>query len=228
MKEISAIINARLQSSRVPGKLVRPFADSTLIQIALSKLDRLHYFKHRFIACAEEQLIQLASDYINIEVLHRDMRAVRKGVNPLDVTFRHYLDVPTEWIFVINPCQPLLSPESLEKAFDLFQKTEYISYISAVPVRDWIFDRDGNPVTHKDVKVLATNKTTVHYKVSHSFYIVNREHFRNTGLLWSFTRNDPFIITISEEEILDVDTELEFLVTEEFYKRHCNQNMRRS
>jgi CMP-N-acetylneuraminic acid synthetase len=225
MKEISAVINARLQSSRVPGKLVRSFADSTLIQIALSKLSQLHYFKHRFIACAEEQLIQLASDYANVKVLHRDMRAVRKGVNPLDVTFRHYLDVPTEWIFVVNPCQPLLSLESLEKAFDLFQKTEYKSYISAVPVRDWIFDQDGNPVTHKDVKVLATNKTNVHYRASHSFYIVNRERFRNTGLLWSFTRNDPYLITISQQETLDVDNELEFLVTEEFFKRHCNSSI---
>jgi CMP-N-acetylneuraminic acid synthetase len=225
MKEISAVINARLQSSRVLGKLVRPFAGSTLIQIALSKLDRLDYFKHRYLACAEEQLMQFASDYSNVEVLRRDMKTVLKGVNPLEVTLRHYLDVPTEWIFVINPCQPLLSPESLEKAFDLFQKTDYKSYISAVPVRDWIFDQDGNPVTHKDVKVLATNKTTVHYRVSHSFYIVNREHFRNTGLLWSFTRNDPNLIIMSEQETFDVDTELEFLVTEEFYKRQCNSSM---
>lgn len=218
MRDISVVINARLQSSRVPGKLIRPFADSTLIQIALLKLDQLDYFSHRFLACAEEELIRLASDHAHIEILRRDKKAVQKGVNPLEVTLRHYLDVPTEWIFVLNPCQPLLSLGSLKKAFDLFQKTEYVSYISAVPVRDWIFDQQGNPVTHKDVKVLATNKTAVHYRASHSFYIVNKERFRNTGLLWSFTRNDPFLIMIPEEETLDVDTELEFQVTEEFYR----------
>ncbi len=219
MKQISAIINARLQSSRVPRKLIRPFADSSLLQIALSKLNELDYFNHRFLACAEEKLIQLAPNYPRIEILRRDEKAVRKGVNPLDITFRHYLDVPTEWIFVVNPCQPLLSPETIRKAYDLFQTTKYSSYISVIPVRDWIFDSEGNPVTHKNVKVLATNKTALHYKASHSFYIINKHRFRETGLLWAFKPDDPFLITISEEETLDVDTELEFKVTEAFYKR---------
>ena len=222
MKEISVVINARLQSSRVSMKLIRPFADSTLIQIALSKLNGLDCFNHRFLACAEEPLVQLASNYAHVGVLRREKKAVQKGVNPLDVTLRHYLDVPTDWVFVVNPCQPLLSHRTIEKAFDAFQRTEYISYISAVRVRDWIFDKQGNPVTHRDAKVLATNRTAVHYRASHSFYIINKERFRNTGLLWSFTRNDPFLITISEEETLDVDTELEFQVTEEFYKRQNN------
>ncbi len=225
MKEISAVINARLESSRVPQKLVRPFAGSTLLEIALSKLNALDFCKHRFLAVADEQLARFADKLDKVEVLWRDKQSVKKGVNPLEVTLKHYLDVPSQWVLSVNPCQPLLSVDTIRTACQVFQETDHVSYISVVPVKDWIFDKEGNPITHKNVRVLATNKTAVYYKASHSFYIVNKRRFKQTGLLWSFVADDPFLITISEEETLDIDTELEFEVLEELYKRKANRGL---
>jgi CMP-N-acetylneuraminic acid synthetase len=213
-------MNARLQSSRVPQKLIRPFGGSTLIEIALYKLSRLDIFTNRYLAIAEEELAKFAQKFKNIEILWRDKLAVQKGVNPLEVTFKHYLKVPTDWVFVINPCQPLLSINTILKAYDIFQNTNYNSYMSAITIKDWIFDGEGNPLTYNNPKVLATDKTSPSFKVSHSFYIINKEYFRKTGLLWSFVKNDPFLISIPEEEARDVDTELEFEITELFYLKH--------
>jgi len=213
-------MNARLQSSRVPQKLIRPFGGSTLIEIALYKLSRLDIFTNRYLAIAEEELAKFAQKFKNIEILWRDRLAVQKGVNPLEVTFKHYLKVPTDWVFVINPCQPLLSINTILKAYDIFQNTYYNSYMSAITIKDRIFDGEGNPLTYNNPKVLATDKTSPSLKVSHSFYIINKEYFRKTGLLWSFVKNDPFLISIPEEEARDVDTELEFEITELFYLKH--------
>ena len=98
MKSISVVTNARLGSTRVPQKLMRPFADSSLIEIALSKLDKMDFFEHRYLAVAEKELVELGRKYPNVEVLERHTAAVKKGVNPLTVTFEHFLRVPSDYI----------------------------------------------------------------------------------------------------------------------------------
>jgi len=225
VKSISAVINARLQSSRVPEKLVRPFAGRCLIDIALEKLDKMDFFAHRYLAVAEEELVPLARPYPNVEILTRRAESVRKGVNPQTVTFAHYLAVPSDYIFAINPCLPCLTASTVRMAFDYFQRTQFTSYTSVVKTGDWIFDSDGNPVTNTDPRNLTTNKNVTFYKAAHAFHIFSKDFFQTNGYLWSFTKNDPHMIEMPEDEYVDVDTEVEFAVAEAAYKhRFANRH----
>ena len=82
--------------------MIRPFHNTDLLEIALEKLDKLSYFDNRYIAVAEESLIQKASKYKNIEVLKRNSDSVEFGHHHPMTTFEHYLRIPTEYFFVIN------------------------------------------------------------------------------------------------------------------------------
>ena len=109
MKSVSVVVNARLGSTRVKNKLMRPFADSCLIEIALEKLNGMDFFENRYLAAAEKPLIDLADKYKNIDVLKRSHQSVIPGVNPQSVTFAHYLEIPSDYIFVFNPCLPMIT-----------------------------------------------------------------------------------------------------------------------
>lgn len=218
MKTISVVTNARLQSTRVPRKLVRPFAGTSLIEIALAKLDRMDFFDGRYLAVAEEELKALARNYRNVEILHRDPAAVKQGVNPQTVTFAHYLEIPSDYVFAFNPCLPCVSIETIRKAYDYFQSTDHPSYMAAMQTGDWIFDADGNPLTNTDAGNVTTNKNRAFMKATHAFYIIEKRRYRDTGKLWSLTRNDPHLISMPEHEAVDVDTETEFAVAEGFWK----------
>jgi CMP-N-acetylneuraminic acid synthetase len=219
MKSISIVTNARLQSTRVPQKLVRPFAGRSLLQIALDRLNAMDFFEHRYLAAAEEPIIRMADAYPNVEVLRRKPEAVAKGVNPQSVTFAHYRDVPSDYIFVLNPCLPFVSVDTVRKAFDYFQSSSHPSYTSVVKTGDWVFDSDGNPVTNTDRQNLTTNKNVQFYKAAHAFHIINRNFFATHGYHWEFTRNDPHLIEIPDHEYVDVDTEVEFSFAEFLYER---------
>ncbi len=143
MKSISAVVNARLSSTRVPKKLVRPFAGSSLIEIALAKLDQMDFFEHRFLAVADEALKDIGRRYKNVEILSRRKKAVRKGVNPQKITFAHYCNVPSDYILVFNPCLPLVSIETIKMAVNYFQENHYPSYTSVIKTGDWVFDAMG-------------------------------------------------------------------------------------
>lgn len=217
MKSISVVINARLGSTRVPKKLIRPFADTSLIEIALDKMNKMDFFEHRYLAVAENELVDIGKKYPNVEILMRKEQAVQKGVNPLPVTFAHYLSVPSDYIFVFNPCLPCIKIDTIKKAFDYFQETDFNSYTAVIPTGDWIFDADGNPLTNSDPRNVTTNKNVTFFKGCHAFHVVNKEFFRHQKILWSFEQDDPHLIQIPEEEAVDVDTPIEFMLAERIY-----------
>ena len=219
MKTISAVINARKGSTRVENKLLRSFANSNLIEIALSKLNDMDFFDKRYLAVAEEEFKNLLPSYPNVSLLLRDKKAVMKGVNPLTITFAHYLDVQSDYIFVFNPCLPFISVETIKKAFDYFQKTNFKSYTAVIKTGDWIFDNSGKPLTNNDPKNATTNKNMTFYKACHAFHIVNKNRFKKEKVLWEFEIDDPHLFEISEKEAIDIDTIQEFNLAELLYKR---------
>jgi len=223
VKSISVVINARLGSSRVPHKLVRPFAETSLIEIALAKLNKLDFFEHRYLAVAEKELMDIGKNYENVEILERSASAVTKGINPLTVTFEHYLRVPSDYVFVFNPCLPCIDLDTIKKAYDYFQNSDYNSYTAVIPTGDWIFDFEGNALTNSDAKNVTTNKNTTFYKGCHAFHIVNKAFFKEENMLWTFGRDDPHLVQVPEMEAVDVDTLEEFELAEQIYSRGCRQ-----
>lgn len=217
MKTISAIINARLGSTRLPRKLIKPFAGSTLIDIALDKLNRMDFFHHRFFAVAEDELKTYAKVYPNVELLKRDPDSVKPGFQAQKIIYKHYLSIPSDYIFWINPCQPLLKIDTVKVAFEYVMTTSYNSYTAAYSFRDWVFDSDGNCLTNKDPAINSTAHTGEYYKMSHSFHIYNRRFFETTDTIWSLSRGDPHLIFIDREEAYDIDRPIEFQVTEAAY-----------
>lgn len=218
-RSISVVSNARLQSTRVPQKLMRPFAGTTLIEIALAKLNEMDFFEHRYLASAEDELIALGEKFPNIEILRRDSAAVQKGVNPQEVTFAHYLKVPSDYIFVFNPCLPCIRVETIKKAFDYFQETDFSSYTAVVPTGDWVFDAEGNALTNADPRNVTTNKNRSFFKACHAFHIVNKAFFRDNKFYWPFQKDDPHLIQVPEDETVDVDTPIEFQLAELSYQK---------
>jgi len=220
MKKISVIINARLGSSRLKNKMTRSFCETDLLDIALKKINDLDFFEHRFLAAAESSLMERVKKYNNIDLLQRDKSSVEPGPHQPMVTFKHYLDVPTEYFFVINACAVFLSRDTIKRAYDVFQETEHNSYISVVSNRDWVFDSKGFPLTHTDPKALQnTSDGDTYLRATHAFYIANKGYFlKNNGKLWGLEINDPHLIKMPENESFDIDTDLDFKVSELLYK----------
>ena len=217
-KSISVVINARMQSTRVPNKLMRPFAGTSLIDIALAKLAQMDFFEHRFLAAAEPELIAKAQPYPQIEILERKTESVRKGINPMEVTFAHLWNVPSDYIFIFNPCLPTITVETIRKAYEAFQAQDFNSYTAVIPTGDWIFDSEGRALTNSDPRNVTTNRNQSFYKACHAFHIINKAFFRDNLIMWTFGPNDPHPLAIPEEESVDVDTMLEFEFAEFYYR----------
>lgn len=218
-KSISIVINARLGSSRVHDKLLKKFSNTTLIEIALKKINELDFFENRYLAVAEKKFEKILSNYKNVKLLKRTKSSVKKGVNPLRVTFNHYLKIPSDFIFVFNPCLPFLSVKTIKYAYQYFQKNNYNSFTAVISTGDWIFDSQGKPLTNSNPSNVTTNKNMSFFKGCHAFHIINKSYFKENKLLWSFKRNDPHLIEIPSNEATDIDTPYEFELANLMYSK---------
>ena len=72
-------------------------------------------------------------------------------------------------------------------------------------------------MTNTDPANLTTNKNVQFYKSAHSFHIINKDVFVTKGHHWTFTRDDPHMIEMTENEYVDIDTEIEFELAEMLY-----------
>jgi CMP-N-acetylneuraminic acid synthetase len=204
--------------------MVRPYCGTDLLEIALEKLNGLDFFEHRYLAVAEEQLASKAEKYPHIEVLRRKEESVAPGPHHPLITFEHYLQVTTEFFFVINPCAAFLTRDTIKKAYEIFQKTNFRSYIAVEKSRDWMFSADGEALTHRNPSGYQNTSDGAYFlRATHSFYIANRDYFAtHGGQLWTLQKDDPHLFIMPSEEAVDVDTDLDFEISEFLYrKRAC-------
>ena len=75
-KDVCVLIQARLNSERVPQKMIRPFADSSLFEIGIKKiLDSKAIPKENlYVSVCEPELIDIAEKH-GVNVYHRSEKS---------------------------------------------------------------------------------------------------------------------------------------------------------
>ena len=219
MKTVGIVINGRLGSTRCPRKLIRPFDGTTLFEIAMKKLSLLSSRVNVYTGIAEQELIEVAERYPNVEILHREMDAVLPGYGDHKKIYAHYENIKDDYIMWLNPCHPLISEKTIMSAINDACFSQRNSYTSVVETNDWIFNEDGTPLTNTQSKMLSTDHSKKHFKVAHAFHIINKAFFLKEFQIWTLTQNDPALIEIPAEENFDVNTELEFSIAEMAYSK---------
>lgn len=225
MKTIAALINARKNSSRCPGKLLRPFGNSTLIEIALEKLSMLSVDEKIF-GVHEEDFINL-NKYPGIVTKIRSLESATID-GPLTKVFEAVKYSDCDYFITINPCCAHVKVETIQKAVDLFKNSEFSSMTSVCKMHDWLYREDGSVLIEKPNSG-DTKKSIVTYRVAHVFHIIDRKRFfDNGGQIWTDTTNDPHLFEISKIESVDVDDEQDFSISEALWNScQCPKNHRR-
>jgi len=199
--------------------MLKPFANSTLIEITLKKINKITLFDDVIFAVYDQELIDIADKYKNVKILKRDEDEVQKGIVDLKTRFKYFNKIETDYIFLLNPCCPLTSTKTIINAYNYFQNTDYNTYTSVIKSRDWIFDSNSNSITRKDSSNVATNKGDWFYKATHMFHILNKKFFVDNGIIWTFGENDPRCIEVPKDEYYDVDDDDDFHITQYAYIR---------
>ena len=206
VKKVGVFIPARLESKRLPNKLVLPMGDSCLFEIACRKLNRLLPPTNKYVLVNDDVFMDIANRYNNIQVVERSKESA-EAETPLSFIFAAMKQVPDTHLMFLNPCLAFLKPETIERSLELFRKSGTDYATSVKPLQNWIFTSQGLPLNEIDYKELTTKKIKPIYQAAHCFHIFDKEQFFKDGYM---LKEGLLPIPVPPEETIDIDTEADY------------------
>jgi CMP-N-acetylneuraminic acid synthetase len=217
---IAVIINARIKSTRVPNKLIRPFHDTTLIEIALRKLSKITNVQEKYLAAFDEEIINIYNqqELNDVKLLLRTPDSVARGNISHNIAFKHFNEVNSDYIMIFNPCHVFTDVQLYMNAIEYFFSNNLISLTSVLENKNIYFNESFSAINLSLDKQISTQNQKNIYSMAHVFHIFNKNKFIQDGVLWDFKENDPCFMLVDKKSALDIDDELDFLISELLYK----------
>lgn len=199
-------------STRVPGKMVKPFNSVSLAEVHLVKLEefmKLGFNVGVAVYPGDKTLWDLVHSF-NVPVIKRSRLSVT-GVQRRSVEL-HFLDsVSDDNICWLNACQPFLKPSTVKSAIDFFYKDKCVSLTPVFKRFTPFWMPNGHPVNNPDPKRMATQSMIPLLEATHSFHIHPRKRLLDEDVMWLNKPFDPFLYIVEDSfEFFDIDTNFDF------------------
>jgi len=211
MKKIGVFIPGRLQSERLPNKLILPLGDTNLWDIACKKLNSLPDKYNKYALCYDKELVEIAQKYENLTVILRDEdTALVDG--PLEYIFKDLKEVEDTHLMFLNPCLAFLEKETILKSLETFDSLDedYCegNYATSVKVyKNWLFNNENRCLTDINYERLTTKEIPDYYEAAHCFHIFNKDNFFKDGQM---LKDNHSLIEVPNKEVIDIDTKEDY------------------
>ena len=207
-KDVAVFSCGRTDSQRCRNKMARPFGDTTLLDIALSKLSSLN--ANTFFAGYEGLFKQRCLEH-NVDFIQRTKKSSSSEVASEIYSFLE--DVDYKYLLCINSCQPFLKVETIETFLSQCIATKEPSF-AVFKRNNYFMDKNNHPYNYdKDIKTINTKFVEPVKEFAHVFYFYEREYFLENGVYWNWSDLN-FIEIPHGIETLDIDTEEDFEMAE--------------
>lgn len=219
-KDISLVIQSRLGSQRIPGKMLKPFVGTTLVDILLKKVSNLKSLKpNQIYFCAyEKKLLNVASKY-PINIIQRSKESSNEEKN-IKILFEWYKQIPTKYLVMVSACNPLLKIETIDKFIEQYKTSNKKGAISVYESKNYFWDDEGKMLnewpkgfTSMNTKYVNPTKIAAHCMYGSRVDIIEKGNWVTDKLPY-----EPELIPMPEIESFDIDEQWQFKVAEQLYK----------
>ena len=218
--ETCIVVQARLGSERVPGKMIKSFAKSNLVDILLKKLKNLKNIPQSniFLSAYEQELKDIARDN-RINIYERSERSAKSEGQPLSEIYEWYNVLPFKYVILISACNPLLKVETIDSFIDSFIKSEKEGSFAVFEKKTYYWDKNLKPITDwKGSTIMNTKCVDLVYEAAHCLY-ASKMDWVGEGL-WMDDKSpaEPELFIMDELEAFDIDYDWQFNIAELLYK----------
>ena len=77
--DVCFVINARMGSSRLAGKMLKPFADTSLFELAISKVRESSFPTHQFFVSLRDEELKQINSIIHIKTFDKESKVLKEG-----------------------------------------------------------------------------------------------------------------------------------------------------
>ena len=221
INDILFVIQARLNSQRVPQKMIKDFNGTNLFSIAIDKvLDSEVIPKDNFyVSICEDELIDIANDK-GVNIYNRSYESANND-NSLQKIYEWHDKLPFKYVVKINGCSPLLKTETIDGFVKQFVEQEEENLFGVIETKDYYWNKDGKLVTPwpEDQTIMNTKAVEVTYKAAHTLYASRMDLIKDNMFMGDFQKEGGIkLYPMDELECFDIDYEWQFKLGENLYE----------
>jgi CMP-N-acetylneuraminic acid synthetase len=212
--DIAPFSFGRKQSARVPNKMLRPFAETTLVDIVLAKLKTLG--PQAFFAGHEPEFAGKCLEH-GVHFVERDRRSAEID-GPISEILSFLRAVDARYFLLVSACNPFLRLDHIRRFLSDVKRGGYRPAISVKAHRKHFVTPDARGLNFSlDAKTLNTKTVQPVFELVDGLYFFEREFFFTHGTYWRWNEVQ-FVDVTGDELLIDVDTEEDFTAAQALWK----------
>lgn len=214
--KVKALIAARSGSIRVQNKNIRPFADSTLLEVKIKQLQRLKNLDGIVINSNDELILDIAQS-LGTEIVRRDSYYASNEVSMSDVYKNMAENIDCDVIVYANCTNPLILDKTIYDVIEFYKENHFIydSVNTAHLVKEFLF-KDNLPINY-DLRHQPRSQDLP--DISALNFAVNVISKAKMIECKNVVGYKPYIYSIDEIEATDIDNPIDFEFSEFVYRK---------
>jgi len=219
IKDVCVLVQARLGSQRVPNKMLKPFAGTTLVDILFNKLksSKVIPLDNIYFSVYEDELKKVGESH-NINIFNRSKESANED-NNLQLIYEWHNKLPFKYVILISACNPLLKIETIDSFVESFLNSNKEGGFAVFEKKTYYWDKNGNTITDwKGATIMNTKIVEPIYEAAHCLYASRLDVIEDGYWMDSKSPPEPELFTMDELEAFDIDYEWQFELGEKLWK----------
>lgn len=219
INDVCVIVQARMGSQRVPGKMLRPFADTTLTDILFDKLINSSVIPRSniYFSAYENELKEVGQKY-NINIFDRSKESAFAETD-MKLIYEWHNKLPFKYVVLISACNPLLTIETIDGFIKSFIESNKDGAFAVFEKKTYYWDKQGKPITDwKGASIMNTKNVEPIYEAAHCLYASKLDIIEQGYWMDINYPPQPELYVMKEIEAFDIDYEWQFQLGEQLYK----------
>ena len=223
LDSIAIVVQARLNSQRVPQKMIRPFAGTTLFDIVLDKVKEALPSKQENIWASvyEPELVDIAKSKA-VNIFNRS-RVSANNDNSLQAIYEWHDKLPSnyKYVMLISGCNPLLEPKTIRDFYNRFNIQEEENLFAVMEKKQYYWNKEGSLVTPwpEGQTIMNTKAVEPTYEAAHVMYASRLDLIKQDKFMGDFQAPGGIkLFEMPELEAFDIDYEWQFKIAEKLYE----------
>jgi len=205
INDVFVFSQARLNSQRLPQKMIRNFCGTTLWDLICRKLEQIDLpVTQKWVSVHEDELYDIAQKY-KISIYRRSYESANSDLDVARI-WEICSHIPFKYYCFFNPCLPFLRLDTMQEFIDNYVHSDYRSMFGVIPMKNYFWNEEGDLFFPKGIKLMESKSCPQTYVAAHAVYGGLTEDIRKGVQLGSFTKDDPALFMMENKiECLDID-----------------------
>lgn len=222
IEDICVVVQARMGSQRVPGKMLKSFADTTLMDILFDKLSKSTIIPRSniYFSAYEDELKDVGKRY-GVNIFNRS-EASAFAETDMQLIYEWHDKLPFKYVVLVSACNPLLTVETIDAFIQSFIESDKQGGFAVFEKKTYYWNKHGQAITDwQGASIMNTKLVESIYEAAHCLYASRLDIIKDGYWMDTNSPPQPSLFVMKELEAFDIDYEWQFQLGEYLYKRLC-------